>query len=341
MGGLKSYFHAVGKKGRDGKNGNLETQAAPLEMTTTPPQSSLNVPRRSSLTHSRRSSQYPQGDFRNSAIEEVLDIKSDVMVNFLHQQQMERLWTSHMPSEGVVLKKSRGNYACSPDILRREIDGLFDQVISMNVKVVTSPASINVANIKKCALTVNSRVIKLFLEHHSSNYVPLSSNLRLQVLPSMLYLPTCQKHHFGAFIKDQSLLVVWDDEPKGLIERADNIERSLMKVIWHYDEEEETSSDSKIATVVTVVDVGTGEVTPGELEESMMAQNRPTLLINSVVVGLTLTLLIAALGAGWRSLAQEFSIDGSFLRFALVAATPVQVFVSLVSFYVNNVLKPS
>jgi hypothetical protein len=138
MGGLKSYFLPAGRKGRDGKNGASESQLAPGEMTTTPPQGSLNTPRRNSPTRSRRSSQYPQGDFRNSAIEEVLDIKSDVMVNFLHQQQMERLWTSHMPSEGVVLKKSRGNYTCSPDILRREIGGLFDQVVTMNVKVITS-----------------------------------------------------------------------------------------------------------------------------------------------------------------------------------------------------------
>jgi len=139
MGGLKSYFYPAGKKEQDGKkNRASETQPAPVEMTTTPTQGSLNISSRNSLTHSHHPSQYPQGDFRNSAIEEVLDIKSDVMVNFLHQQQMERLWTSHMPTEGVVLKKSRGNYTCSPDILRREIGGLFDQVVTMNVKVITS-----------------------------------------------------------------------------------------------------------------------------------------------------------------------------------------------------------
>jgi hypothetical protein len=196
---------------------------------------------------------------------------------------------------------------------------------------------VNVANDTKCALTVNSRIIKLFLNYHNSNYVPLATNLQLQVLPSILHLPTCQKHHFGAFIQDQSLLVVWDDEPKSLIERADNIERSLVKVIWH--DGDETPSDSKDAPVVTVADVGNGEVTLGELEEQAMVQDRPTLLINSITVGLTLALLIAALGAGWRSLAQEFSIDGSFTRLALVAATPAQVFVSLVSYICRRCMK--
>jgi hypothetical protein len=85
---------------------------------------------------------YPQGDFRNSALEEVLDIKSDVMVNWLHQQQMEKLWTSDMPSEGVVLKKTRGNYTCSPGILHREVGGLFDQVVAMNVRVFMHPVAL-------------------------------------------------------------------------------------------------------------------------------------------------------------------------------------------------------
>jgi hypothetical protein len=182
-------------------------------------------------------------------------------------------------------------------------------------------------------MTVNSRIIKLFLSRHNANYVPLSHSLRLQVLPSMACLPRCQRHHFGAFIQDELLLVVWDDEPKNLIARADNIERSLLHMIWRgFDEIDEAPSDRRDPIEMAIANLGAGNVTPGELEEAITTdQNRPTLLINSVVVGLTLILLVGALGAGWRNLAQEFSIDGSFTRLALVAATPVQVFVSLVS----------
>lgn len=53
-----------------------------------------------------------------------------------------------------------------------------------------------------CAMTINTRVIRLFLERHRASYVPLGDGLRLQVLPSIEHLPRCQKHHFGAFIKD-------------------------------------------------------------------------------------------------------------------------------------------
>jgi hypothetical protein len=138
MKGLKSYFHPTGKKGSGGKNGSLESPAVPVEMTTTLPRGSMNSLGAGSLT-SRPSLLHPPGDFRNSAQEDILDIKSEVMTTWLHQQQKKRLWTTDIPGEGVVLKKARANYACSPEILHRETGGLFDQAIAMNVKVCIPP----------------------------------------------------------------------------------------------------------------------------------------------------------------------------------------------------------
>lgn len=177
-------------------------------------------------------------------------------------------------------------------------------------------------------------MIKIIMSHVTADYVPLSDGLRLQVLPSMDYLPGCQKHHFGAFIKDQRLLVVWDDQPNNLLERAESIQSSLIKNTWHDEvDTDESISKKKEITDISATDFGYGEITPGELENALVVQNRPTLLINSIIVGMTLTLLLAALGSGWRNLAQEISIDGSFMRLALLAAMPAQVFVSLVSFF--------
>jgi hypothetical protein len=45
------------------------------------------------------------------------------------------MWTRGDPTEGVVLKKGRANYTCSPDILHREVGGFFDMVAAMNVRV--------------------------------------------------------------------------------------------------------------------------------------------------------------------------------------------------------------
>lgn len=88
---------------------------------------------------SRPSSLYPDGDFRNGESASVLDIKSDVMVNWLHQRQLERLWAYGTPGEGVVLKKSKNNYCVAPESLLQEQGGLYDQVQQMNVKVRAVP----------------------------------------------------------------------------------------------------------------------------------------------------------------------------------------------------------
>jgi len=77
----------------------------------------------------------PESVFRNSNMAELHDLKCDVMVNYLHQQQQERLWTMHGEDEGVVLKKSRGEYACCPADLADVQDGLLKAIEVLNVKV--------------------------------------------------------------------------------------------------------------------------------------------------------------------------------------------------------------
>ena len=84
---------------------------------------------------SRPASLYPVGDFRNATVEEINDIKCEVMVNWLYSQQEEKLWTTGEEDEGVVLKKSRGMYTCSPADLADEQSGFFQAVQELNVKV--------------------------------------------------------------------------------------------------------------------------------------------------------------------------------------------------------------
>jgi hypothetical protein len=178
-------------------------------------------------------------------------------------------------------------------------------------------------------MTVNTRVIAVFLSRHTIDFVPLSDGLHLQVLPSMAYLPRCQKHHFGAFIQDRRILIVWDDEPRQLLDRAEKIEQSLMKMIWK-GENKFGEVDEKKTENASMIDMNAEGVSPSELEAALEIEARPTLLINPVMVALTLLLLASALGLGWRNLAQQVMIDGSYLRLALLACIPAQVFVSLV-----------
>jgi hypothetical protein len=107
-----------------------------------------------------------------------------------------------------------------------------------------------------------------------------------------------------------------------------------MKMIWRGENKFEDIDEKKPETL-SIIEVGAEGVSPSELEAALAIEARPTLLINPVMVGLTLLLLVGALGIGWRNLAQEVMIDGSFLRLALLACIPLQVFVSLVcSFYI-------
>ena len=175
-------------------------------------------------------------------------------------------------------------------------------------------------------MTINTRVIKLFLERTDMAYVPLKDGLRLQILPNITYLPTCQKHHFAAFIADTRLLIVWDDEPKHLLKRVKRIENELMEMIWEADEPASVMDEkgSGIITNVNPID------SSSDLEENLQQSPRKLVLIQTILTALTLILLIAAIFAGWRSVAQEIAIDGSYLRVAFAIVTPLQAWLCLV-----------
>jgi hypothetical protein len=92
--------------------------------------------------------QYPNGDFRNSSRETVRDIQSTIMVNWLRQMQMEKLWSVGSPGEGVILKKDRDSYVCCPETLKDHSPLFYNQVVGMNVRVCSNfhSAQMNAAN---------------------------------------------------------------------------------------------------------------------------------------------------------------------------------------------------
>ena len=57
------------------------------------------------------------------------------MVNYLHQQQLEHMWSDGTPGEGVILKKSRDQYTSCPAELSQYEGGFFDAARKLNVKV--------------------------------------------------------------------------------------------------------------------------------------------------------------------------------------------------------------
>jgi hypothetical protein len=75
---------------------------------------------------------FTQSDLRSTTIK---DIKCEVMVNWLHSKQEEKLWTVGEPGEGVVLKKSKGTYVCCPVDLQHEGSQFYEMVAALNVRV--------------------------------------------------------------------------------------------------------------------------------------------------------------------------------------------------------------
>ncbi|KAF4535497.1 putative glycosyl transferase family 2 protein [Lasiodiplodia theobromae] len=307
--GLKSYF--APRKGEDKKKNAAKPDVSNEKAVEARPDSlpPLDSPRPAYLAGSSGSSPYgsrPNSLYRNSGMDQLSEIKCDVMVNWLHSQQEEKLWCAGEYEEGVVLKKARGSYACCPAELAEEPNGFLKAVEQLNVRV---------------AMTVNTRVIKILLHNNNLPYVEIQKGLRVQVLPDISYLPRCQKHQFAAFIADRGILVVWEDQPKKLLERIKNIESALMDMIW---QEGEDGDDEKKEASYEVY----------ELEDLEAAEEKPrkTVLIQALITACTMIVTCAAIGSGWREIAVQLQVDGDYIRLAFAAVVIPQVWLSLFFF---------
>ncbi|KAI1655895.1 glycosyl transferase family group 2-domain-containing protein [Daldinia decipiens] len=236
------------------------------------------------------------------------DIKHEVMVNFIYQQQCSHLWVGDGSGdlEGVLLRKSRGFYLTCPSSLT-------------NSTIAMACAALNV----ECAMTVNSRVIKTFLSWSpGATDVPLMNGLRIQIMPSVDELSRARKHQFAAFLAAESLLIVWDDDALHLVQRAQAIESELMELVWQRSEMSDDDGEKN-------PEYFSGEVELDEESGHTDPEKRPVHLLNTYLVSIVITLITISLGAAWRQLAIEVSVDDNFARLGLVVLFPIQVFFSL------------
>ncbi len=257
---------------------------------------------------------FPRGDSRNDDADTVSELRNDMMVNWLYEQQLRKQYATGMdPYEGAVLKKSRGNFTCCPPHMAGIPHSLYAVVSDMNVR---------------CAMTVNTPVVRALLDSLMAkgdiDYVPLPDGLRVQILATMADLPRGQLHHFAAFIEDVRMLVVWDDEPEKLLGRVEDLEKRFVELIWgngdNNDDDEESADEKKKGQ----------DLEPAQLEEAMAEEKRPVRLESALIVALTLALCLSCLALGWRNLAFQSTVDGDYTRWALMAVAPLQFFVSLV-----------
>lgn len=62
-------------------------------------------------------------------------VKCEVMIQYLRQRQIEKLWTDGNANEGVVLKRAKNDFVSQPPELAQQVFGFFDEVRKLNVKV--------------------------------------------------------------------------------------------------------------------------------------------------------------------------------------------------------------
>jgi len=78
---------------------------------------------------------YPEGDFRLSAGPNIKEMRGSMMLDQLHNEQTRRMWATWEPGQGVVLNLGGGTYDACPPLLKAESGGLFDQIVTMNIRV--------------------------------------------------------------------------------------------------------------------------------------------------------------------------------------------------------------
>ena len=195
--GLKGYFKSA-KKEPEPEPQSQPHHATPQTMQHSsfdPYSEKITPPLGPSAYGSRRTSF--AGSTRSQRSTMMEDIRHEVMVNYLFQQQCAAMWIGDGSGEfeGVLVRKSRSRYlACPPDLLH--------STFAIGCAALNLP----------CAMTINSRVVKTYLAWSPDALdVPLKNGLRVQVLPCMEELPRARKAQSAAFIAADGLLVVWDD----------------------------------------------------------------------------------------------------------------------------------
>ena len=165
--------------------------------------------------------------------------------------------------------------------------------------------------------------------------MPLDSGLRLQILPNISALPDCQKHQFAAFIRTYDILIVWDDDPNHILKRVQSIEDQLISMVWKEDFDDTESGPPPHSAVPSTLVLNTnGTETSSQTRENGL-QPRRIVLIQPILTAVTLVILIAAIGSGWRAIAIEMKVDKNWIRLAFLAVVPFQCWLAL--FFMQSV----
>jgi hypothetical protein len=174
-------------------------------------------------------------------------------------------------------------------------------------------------------MTVSSGVIEPFLNWNlDAADVPLLNGLRIQIVPTFEDLYRARRHQYAAFIAAEALLVVWDDEPTHLLQRARTIEAGLLDFVW------KAANDKDDQTEKGVPGSNSSEFELDEETGLMGSKDRPILLYNCFLVACSLCLLTVLIGLGYVKIADELAELHKWTSLVFIIMTPVNAFLTLV-----------
>ncbi|KAH6719302.1 glycosyl transferase family group 2-domain-containing protein [Leptodontidium sp. MPI-SDFR-AT-0119] len=302
--GFMSYFQTSTKAAAS--KPSAVNEKYPLSVVTTAPNFSGSLPGKLAPPQSDIGSISPAPSSRAAQEDRLVDeIKHQVVVNHLFQHQCSSLWIRDVAEqqEGVMVRKRRNDYIFKPPGLAKSS---FAQAMTM----------LNVQS----AMTVSSGVIEPFLDWSADAIdVPLLNGLRIQILPTFEDLYQAKRHQYAAFIASEALLVVWDDEPTNLLQRAKTIEAELLKFVW------KTAN----ATQIEKEELEAADLMVDEETGLMASKERPILLYNCFLVACSLCLLTVLIGLGYVKIADELVELQQWVSLAFLVMTPVNAFLTL------------
>jgi hypothetical protein len=175
-------------------------------------------------------------------------------------------------------------------------------------------------------MTVSSEVIEPFLNWNLNAVdVPLLNGLRIQIIPTFEDLYRARRHQYAAFIASEALLVVWDDEPTHLLQRARTIEAGLLDFVW------KTANDDDTQTEKGAPGSNSSEFELDEETGLMAGKERPILLYNCFLSSCALCLITILIGLGYVNIADDVVELHKWTSLSFILMTPVTAFLGFVS----------
>jgi len=190
-------------------------------------------------------------------------------------------------------------------------------------------------------MTIKTGAIRVILKGISPGMtsIPLQNGMEVQILKTLGDLADCKIHQNAAFIKQNRYLVVWEDTPRKLVQRAEMIEVNLLpkSSVEEEETEDEGTSGRKRRSTSSKREARRSrsasrpKVEASSSEESVLAPQRRVPLAHAVEIALALVLQLSTMGLWWRRLVIECILAETWIPLASLGFVPLQLFCTLVS----------